>query len=186
MEGLSANLDGSELAGWGIAAVSRDNFVSSIVWPCHVRCWPASVLRCSLNNTAELTGFAEAVRWTDSFIPRGERVRILYNSKHVARVAFGVAHAGGRNIALANRCIDLFFRSKGKFHVTIHRVFGNIGNGCADCAASQGLRGLVSQDNLPSFWSDRRLLIDPLLSAPHCLSHVPEVLHNLVIELQLE
>ena len=79
-----------------------------------------------------------------------------------------------------------FFRSKGKFYVTIHSVFGNIGNGCADCVASQGSRGLVSQDNLPSFWSDRRLLIDPLLSVSHCLSHFPEVLHNLVIELQLE
>ena len=72
-----------------------------------MRCWPSGVLRCSLNNTYELTGFAEALRWTDSFIPRGERVRILYDSKHAARVALGVAHAG-RNIALANRCIDLF------------------------------------------------------------------------------
>ena len=43
------------------------------------------------NNTAELTGFADALRWIDSFIPRGERVRILYDSKHAARVALGVA-----------------------------------------------------------------------------------------------
>ena len=98
----------------------------------------------------------------------------------------GVAPAG-RNICLGQQMYrPFFFRSKGKFYVTVHRVFGNIGNGCADCAASQGLRGLVSQDNLSTFWSDRRLLIDPLLSVPHCLSHVPEVLHNLVIELQLE
>ena len=39
--------------------------------------------------------------------PRGERVRILYDSKHAARVALGVAHAGN-NIALACRCNDSF------------------------------------------------------------------------------
>ena len=45
------------------------------------------------NKTAELTGFAEALRWINLFIPRGERVRILYDSKHAAGVALGVAHA---------------------------------------------------------------------------------------------
>ena len=49
-----------------------------------------------------------------------------------------------------------------------------------------GSKGRVPQDNLPSLWSDRRLLIHTLLSMPHRLSHVAEVLHNLVVELQLE
>ena len=38
-----------------------------------------------------------------------------------------------------------------------------------------GLRGLVSHDNLPSFWPDRRLLIHSLLSVPHCPSCASEV-----------
>ena len=96
--------------------------------------------------------FTEALRRIDSFILRGERVRILYDPTHAARVALGVAHARN-NIALANRCNDFVFRSKGKFHVAVHHVFGHAGNawnGCADCAASLGSRGLVSHDNLPS------------------------------------
>ena len=40
------------------------------------------------------------------FIFRGDRVRILYDSKHAARVALGVAHAR-RNIALAHKCNEL-------------------------------------------------------------------------------
>ena len=51
-----------------------------------------------------------------------------------------------------------------------------------DCAASLGSRGLVSQDNPPSFWPDRRLLIHPLLSVPHCLSCVAQVLHKLHVD----
>ena len=45
------------------------------------------------NNTADLTGFAEAPKWINSVIPRRQRVRILYESKHRTRVALGVAHA---------------------------------------------------------------------------------------------
>ena len=45
------------------------------------------------NNTAELTGFAEANRWAHFFMPRGERVRTLFDFKHVAHVTLGVAHA---------------------------------------------------------------------------------------------
>ena len=99
-----------------------------------------------------------------------------------------LAHAR-KNITLANRCNDLVLRSKGTFHITVHHVFGhagNAGNECADCAASFGLRGHVSRDNIPSLWPDRRLLIHPLLSVLHCLSRVAEVLHRLVVELQLE
>ena len=106
-----------------------------------------------------------------------ERVRTMYDSIHAARFVLGVAHAR-KNIALANRCSDLVFRCKDKFHVTVHHVFGHAGNvvnECADCAASLGSRGLVSHDNLPSRLPGRRLLIHPLLSVPHCLSRVAEM-----------
>ena len=32
-------------------------------------------------NTVELTGFAEALRWSCSFVPRVARVRFFYDSK---------------------------------------------------------------------------------------------------------
>ena len=114
-------------------------FCSDSVRPCQVRFWPSGFFSC---HTAELTGFGEALRWTESFIHHGECVRNSYDSKHAARVALCVHHAR-KNIALANRCNDLFLRSKGKFHVTVHHVFGHAGtarNECAVCAVSLDLK----------------------------------------------
>ena len=63
--------DGCELAGWGIAAVSPDNFVR--ISCCPFTCDPGhpaflGATSCS-SNTAELTGFADALRRIDSFNP---------------------------------------------------------------------------------------------------------------------
>ena len=65
--GFERQVDGSDLAGWGIAAVSPDNFVRILCGP--VTCDPRhqaflGATSCS-NNTAELTGFAEVPRWTN-------------------------------------------------------------------------------------------------------------------------
>ena len=71
--------------------------------------------------------------------------------------------------------IDL--RSKGKFHITIHHISGhaeNAGNECVDGAASLALKGLVSEDNVPSLWLDRRILAQRLLNAHYCLSRIAE------------
>ena len=75
----------------------------------------------SSNNTAGLAGFAEALRWAESFISHGERVRILYFSKHVARVDLGDAHAR-RKIALANVCNVLVLRFKDRLGITGHHL----------------------------------------------------------------
>ena len=73
----------------------------------------------SSSNTAGLAGFAEALRWAERFTPHGERVRILYYSKHVARVDLGDAHAR-RKIVLANVCNDLVLLFKGRWGITGH------------------------------------------------------------------
>ena len=102
-------------------------------------------------------------------------MRILYFSKHVARVALGVAH-GCWNIALANKCNDLDLRSKGKSHIAVHHVLGragNAGNECADSTTSLGFRGFLSEDNVP--WPDGRFLAQRLLNIVHCFSRVCEV-----------
>ena len=98
--------DGSELAGWRIAGVSADNFVRILCGP--VTCDPGHPAFLGAtsrsNNTAEVTSFAEALRWIDSFIPCDERVRMLYDSKHAARVALdligqrGAMQVGGAGI----------------------------------------------------------------------------------------
>ena len=67
MEVLKRQVGGAELAGWGIAAVSPDNFVRILGGP--VTCEPRhpaflGATSCS-NHTAELTSFAEDLRWID-------------------------------------------------------------------------------------------------------------------------
>ena len=96
------DIDGTELAGWGVAIVSPENVVKVICGPVVRDLQLPELLgatSCS-NNTTELTGFAEGVRWADSFIPRASRFRILCDSKRAARVTLGVAHAK-RSIALS-------------------------------------------------------------------------------------
>ena len=63
--GFKRNMDGTEMAGWGVAIVSPEKFVGVICGP--VVCDPRvlaflGATSCS-NNTAELTGLAEALRW---------------------------------------------------------------------------------------------------------------------------
>ena len=95
------------------------------------------------NKTGERTNF---------LIPSGERVRILYDSEHPARVALGAAHAR-RNMSLASRCNDWVLLSKDKYHISIHHVCGhagNAGNECADIATSFRTDGFISECDVPS------------------------------------
>ena len=134
------------------------------------------------NNTAELTGFAEALRWIMFFIPRGERVRILYDSKRAARVALGFIHAV-RNIALVHNCNELVSRSKCNFRISVDHVFrpaGKARNGCADIAASLGMRGFISESNVLSCWPTRHFHVQRLLKGFLLPFWVAEVLHSIV------
>ena len=113
-------VDGTEMAGWGIAADSPDNFVrilcGPVSWDPHHPAFLGAT-SCS-NNTAQLTGFCRSPAMDRTlFIPRGEQVRILYDSKHAERVALGVAYAN-RNSALAHKCNGMVLRSKNHvFHL---------------------------------------------------------------------
>ena len=109
-------------------------------------------------------------------------MRIVYDSKHAARVALGVAHAR-RNKSLASRCNDLVLLSKDKYHISMHHVFGhagNAGNDCADIAASFGTNGFTSECNVPSFWPSRHFSCKVFLNVHHCLS----ALHSTICALQ--
>ena len=82
------NIDGNDMAGWGFAIVSPENLVGIICGPvvCDPRL-PAFLGATSCrNSTAELSGFAEAMRWPNYFIPRAVRLRILFDSKHATSV----------------------------------------------------------------------------------------------------
>ena len=160
-EGVSRQVDGRELAGWGIAAVSPDSYVRILRGP--VSCDPRhlaflGVISCS-NNTAELTCFAEAFRWINFFMPRCERVRILYDSKHAARVT------------LPENAMSLCCGPKAIFiyrPLTFSNHAGNAGNECVDIAVSLGMIflflsrtfsrfGLIAN----TFW--RSLTVSPVL-----------------------
>ena len=138
--GFLRQVVGSDLAGWRFAAVSPDNFVQILCGPVvrNPRHRAFSGATSCSNNTAELSGLAEALRWICFLIPRGEWGRFFQDSKHAARVTLGVAHAR-RNIALARKCNELLLRSRYFFHIWFHHVFsheGNADNECADAAAS--------------------------------------------------
>ena len=111
--GFKRNPDCTGAAGSGIAAVSLDNLVQIASGPlvCGAQ-HPAFFGATSCcNNTAELTGFAEAIRWIN-FLTRLVNVCvILHETKDAARVAFGFAH-DRRYISLAGKCNDLVLRSK--------------------------------------------------------------------------
>ena len=99
--GFERNIDGTEMASWSVAVLSPESFVRVVCGP--VVCEPRllaflGATSCS-NNTAELTGLADAQRYASSFIPRGARLRMLSDSKHAARVTRGVTRAK-KNIAL--------------------------------------------------------------------------------------
>ena len=138
------------------------------------------------NNTAELAGFAEGIRWAYCFISRGARFRILYDSKHVVCVTIGVVRVW-RNIALVRICNELLFQLKCNIHVSAH-VFGHAGDAgdeCVDTAASLGMTGVSSENNVPKFWSKRVFSVQRLFEIPHRISRFAEVLHSFVVRHQL-
>ena len=51
----------------------------------------------------------------------------------------------------------------------------NVGNECADSAASLFMRGFVSDSNVPSFLPERRFCVQHLFEIPHCLTQIAEV-----------
>ena len=110
--GFERQVDGSDLAGWGIAAVSPDTFCSALLWTCGVWCAPSRVFFRShiVHWQHRGTGLAEVLRWIRFFLPRGERVR-FFCAKHAAPVTFGVTHAR-RNVAIARKCSELLLRLK--------------------------------------------------------------------------
>ena len=86
--GFRRNFDGNDMAGWGVAIVSPENLVRIICGPvvCDLRTLAFLGATSCSNNTAALSGFAEAMLWANSFVPRGVRLRILFDSKHAASV----------------------------------------------------------------------------------------------------
>ena len=180
--GFKRNVEGTDAAGWGIAPVSRANAINILCGPviCDPRHPAFSGARTRSNSTAELTGVAEALQWASDVTLRGERARILYESKHAARMALGLALAK-KNINLANRCDDLLLRTKNKIFISVHHVYGpagNAGNECADIAVSFGTSGFISECDTPAWWLTRQFQVQELSQENRRLSDVEEYLHE--------
>ena len=81
---------GTDAAGWGTAAASPEN-TPILCGPviCDPRHLAFSGATTSSNNTAELTGLAEAIWWANF----SSLVVDVCVSEHAARAALGVAHA---------------------------------------------------------------------------------------------
>ena len=59
------------------------------------------------------------------------------------------------------------------------------GMSAADSAASLGMKGFVSDSNVPSCWPDRCFLVQHFLDVPHCVTRIAEILHSVIVDLQL-
>ena len=173
------------MAGWGVAVVSREHLIRVVCGPVVCDTGLLAFLGVS-NNTAELTGLAEAIRWDDFFIPRVARLRTPFDSKHAARVTLGVAHAKN-NIALACTWNTLLLHLECKFHFSANHVFshaGNAGNECADVAASLGIRAWRASSPRTTFLflGLREFFVQRLFEIPHRLTQIAEVLHTIVVQ----
>ena len=74
------NINGTEMGQLGCPIVSSENFVWVMCGPvvCDARLLAFLGATSCINNTTELSGFAEAIRWAKFFILRGARLRILF------------------------------------------------------------------------------------------------------------
>ena len=183
--GFTRNIDGNDMAGWVFAIVSPENLVRILL--CAISAYRHSLVpRRAVTTQPELSGFAEAMRWANHFIPRGARLRILFYSKHATSVTIGTAHAR-RHISSAHTCNKLSVRLKCNFHVPAHHAHGhagNTGNECADAAASLGMKGFVSENNVPVFRPECDIFVQRLFEVLHRLTQIAEVLHSMVVQSQ--
>ena len=131
-EGFKRQVNFTEMSGWGIAAVSLDNFV-------RILCGPVQVLPKPLDGPIFEALLVNVC--VSSMIP---------NTRPVLRL---VLITQKRNIELARRCNELLVRLKCKFHLSVHHVFSHAGNAWNECAdaASLGMRGFISEANVPLF-----------------------------------
>ena len=114
------HIDGTELAGWGLVDVSPDNFVRIFCGP--VASDPRHLLRFQELHLVVTTPLSSLVllKLLDgqiSSFPRGERVRVLFDSKHAARATLWYCSRKQKHIALACKCYELLLRLKCKFHM---------------------------------------------------------------------
>ena len=110
--GFERNIDGTEMAGWRVAVVSPEILLRSFVAQlCDPRLLAFLGATFCSNNTAELTCLADALCFDNSFIPSGARLRILFGSKHAARVTLRFCPRKN-NIVLARRSNELPLRLK--------------------------------------------------------------------------
>ena len=74
---------------------------------------------------------------------------------------------------------------KCNFHVSAHHAYGHAGNTsnkCADAAASLGMKGFVSENDVPVFKPERDLFVQRLFEVRHCLTYIAEILHSMVVQ----
>ena len=84
-------------------------------------------------------------------------------------MVMGVADAK-RYIQLANTCNALLLNAKYRIFISVRHVFshaGNVGNECADIAASCGTHGSISEFNNPARWPERGFRVRKLFQNGH-------------------
>ena len=158
-DGCTRVVDGDTSAGWCAIARSLHGRIDIMFGPvitteAHLA---FSGARTHSNNTAEMTAMDEAL----SFLgPRGQVASdsnscIFYDTKHAAGVCLGTIQVR-THVQLALACQWSTLCAQHRLRLTMQRVYGhtgNLGNKCADHAATLGTLGLVSSHNLATRWA---------------------------------
>ena len=90
-------------------------------------------------------------------------VSAFFTTPNTWFVSLGVARVW-RIIALVRICNELLFQLKCNIHVSAHDCGhgGDAGDECVDTDASLGMRGLISENNVPKLWSKSFFCATPL------------------------
>ena len=134
------------------------------------------------NNTAELSSMIEALFFLGPHGPvaRDSRSCISYDSKHAAGVCLGTIQAR-TNVQLGLPCQRLLLKVQLRLRFTMQHVYShaqNLGNDCADHAATLATFGLASNQNISTRWAHPSFDSDSCFATCHNLGDVLEKLRD--------
>ena len=135
------------------------------------------------NNTAEMTAMIEALSFLGPHGPvaRDEQSCIFCDSMHAAGICLGTIQAR-THVQLALACQQSMIRVQHRLRFTMKHVYGdsgNLGNECADHAASLGTYGLISSHNVTSRWIRHTFDTDRCFNGLHNISGTLERLQHI-------
>ena len=184
------NIDGTEMSRLGCPIVSPENFVWVMCGPvvCDARLLAFLGATSCSNNTTELSGFAEAIRWAKFFILRVCSFAHSFLNPNTRSVLLLALPTLQRTFLWTSTFNELILRLTCNVPASSHHVYGhavNTGNECADAAVSLGMKAFVSENNVPIFWPEEVFQFNAF-SKFSTVSHRSPSGYTLLVHLQFQ